>query len=90
MCSRCDAQWHFQRLECPNCGNQDQKSLSYFSDDTEVYRLYVCDKCHTYLKAVDLKKAKKGISLPVERLLTFDMDAQRQQKGYSSLGSTTI
>ena len=90
MCSRCDAQWHFQRLECPNCGNQDQKSLSYFSDDTEVYRLYVCDKCHTYLKAVDLKKAKKGISLPVERLLTFDMDAQGQQRGYSPLGSTTI
>ena len=90
MCSRCDTQWHFQRLECPNCGNQDQKSLSYFSDDNEIYRLYVCDKCHTYLKAIDLKKAKKGVSLPVERLLTFDMDVQGQQKGYKPLSSATL
>ena len=90
MCSRCDAQWHFQRLECPNCGNQDHKSLSYLSDDTEVYRLYVCDKCHTYLKAVDLKKAKKDVCLPLERLLTFDMDVQGQEKGYKPLISAVI
>ena len=90
MCSRCDAQWHFQRLECPNCGNRDHKSLSYFSDDTEVYRLYVCDKCHTYLKAIDLEKAKKDVCLPLERLLTFDMDVQGQEKGYRPLISAVI
>jgi hypothetical protein len=82
MCSRCDAQWRFQRLECPSCGNQDCKSLSYFSDDTGVYRLYVCDKCHTYLKAIDLRNTKGNISLSLERLLTLDMDAQGQKKGY--------
>lgn len=93
MCSRCDAQWHFQRLECPSCGNQDCKSLSYFSDDTRVYRLYVCDKCHTYLKAIDLRNAKEDISLSLERLMTFDMDVQGQkrgyQPGYSKIGDTT-
>lgn len=82
MCSRCDAQWRFQRLECPSCGNQDCKSLSYFSDDTRVYRLYVCDKCHTYLKAIDLRNTKEDISLSLERLITFDMDVQGQKKGY--------
>ena len=87
MCSRCDAQWRFQRLECPSCGNKDHKTLSYFSDETEVYRLYVCDKCHTYLKAVDMKKAGKNVCLPVERLLTFDMDVQGQQKGYNPFNS---
>lgn len=90
MCSRCDAQWRFQRLECPGCGNQDQKSLSYFSDETEVYRLYVCDKCRTYLKAINLRKARKEVSLSVERLLTFDMDVQAQEKGYRPLSPPTI
>jgi len=82
MCFRCDAHWRFQRLECPSCSNQDCKSLSYFSDDTGVYRLYVCDKCHTYLKTIDLRNTKEDISLSLERLMTLDMDVQGQKKGY--------
>jgi len=82
MCSRCDAKWRFQRLECPSCGNQDHKFLSYFSDDTGAYRLYVCDKCHTYLKAIDLRNTKEDLSLSLERLMTLDMDVQGQKKGY--------
>ncbi len=82
MCSRCDAQWRLQRLACPSCGNQDSKLLSCFSDDTGVYRLYVCDKCHTYLKAIDLRNTKEDISLSLERLMTLDMDVQGQKKGY--------
>jgi len=81
MCSRCDARWRFQRLECPFCGNQDSKLMSYFSDEKEAYRLYVCDKCHTYVKAVDLRKVA-DVYLPLERLLTLDMDRQGQEKGY--------
>ena len=81
MCSRCDAQWRFQRLECPFCGNQDTKLMPYFSDEKGAYRLYVCDNCHTYIKAVDLRKAA-DIYLPLERLLTLDMDRQGQEKGY--------
>ena len=82
MCSRCDTEWHFQRLKCSNCDNQDSKLLSSFSDDEGIYRLYVCDKCHTYLKVVDLRNAKTEIFLPLERLLTLDMDRQGQEKGY--------
>ncbi len=82
MCSRCDARWRFQRLECPSCGNQEPKSLSCFSDDEKVYRLYVCDKCHTYLKAVDLRNVETDVFLPLERLMTFDMDRQGQEMGY--------
>ena len=82
MCSRCDTQWRFQRLECPSCGNQDPKSLPFFSDDKGLYRLYVCEKCHTYLKAVDLRNAKTEIFLPLERLMTLDMDQQGQKMGY--------
>ncbi|UCE98038.1 MAG: formate dehydrogenase accessory protein FdhE [Dehalococcoidia bacterium] len=82
MCSRCDTEWHFQRLKCPYCGNQDSNSLSWFGDDDGVYRLYVCDRCHTYLKVVDLRNAKIEAFLPLERILTLDMDRQGQEKGY--------
>jgi len=82
MCSRCDAHWRFQRLECYNCGNQDSKSIPCFSDNKGGYRLYVCDKCHAYLKVVDFRNAEAEVFLPLERLLTLDMDRQGQEMGY--------
>ena len=83
LCSRCDAEWLFQRLECPYCGNQDQNALAYFTDDEGLYRLYVCEKCKRYLKAIDLRQAKSEVLLPLERLITFGLDAQAKEYGYS-------
>ncbi len=82
LCSRCDTEWVFQRLECPYCGTSDQTALSYFTDDKGLYRLYVCDQCRNYLKAIDLRQAKSGVLLPLERLQTLDIDSQAQQHGY--------
>lgn len=82
VCSRCDTSWLFQRIECPFCGNQDQKDLSIYSDDTGLYRLYACDKCHKYIKTIDLRATDKHIMLPVERVLTLAMDSQAQAEGY--------
>jgi len=86
LCSRCDTEWLYQRLECPYCRSHDQKNLSYFSDEGEVYRLYVCDKCKHYLKTIDLRKAKSGVELTLERLLTYEMDVQAQEDGYLPIG----
>lgn len=82
LCSRCDTEWPFQRLECPYCGNQDQEKLAYYTDDEGLYRLYICDNCHQYLKAIDLRKAKSEVLLPLERLFTLSLDAQSQELGY--------
>lgn len=82
LCSRCDTGWLFQRLECPYCGNTDQNELAYFTDDTELYRLYICQRCHSYLKSIDLRKTDSEILLPLERVMTVDMDRQGQEKGY--------
>ena len=40
LCSRCDTEWLFQRLQCPCCGTQDQDALAYHTDDEGIYRLY--------------------------------------------------
>jgi len=82
LCSRCDTEWLFQRLECPYCGNQDQNTLAYFIDDKGLYRLYVCEQCHTYIKAIDLRRAESDVLLPLERMVTLDIDRQGQEKGY--------
>lgn len=83
LCSRCDAEWLFQRLECPYCGTQDQNALAYFTDDEGLYRLYVCEQCKGYLKAIDLRQAESEVLVSWERLLTSDIDTQAQEKGYS-------
>lgn len=85
LCSRCDSEWLFQRMECPACGNQDQNSLAYFVDDSGLYRLYVCEKCKSYLKTIDLRCTENQVWLPLERFFTLDLDAQACKKGYQSL-----
>lgn len=82
VCSRCDAEWIYQRLQCPYCASEEQKDLAYFTDEEGIYRLYTCERCHTYLKTIDLRNVETEVLMPVERLLTPDMDRQAQEKGY--------
>jgi len=83
LCSRCDSEWLFQRLECPYCDTKEQSALAFFTDEKELYRLYVCEQCKCYLKAIDLRKADSEILLPLERLYTMDLDSQAKEYGYS-------
>jgi FdhE protein len=82
VCSRCDAEWPFQRLQCPFCGTQNQDNLAYFTNDKGVYRLQVCERCRSYLKTIDLRQTAHEVLLPLERYLTLDIDAQAHQDGY--------
>jgi FdhE protein len=83
VCSRCDTEWLFQRLQCPYCDNADQTKLSFYTNENGTYRLYVCERCKHYIKAIDLRQSKDIILTPLERLLTLDLDRQAQEKGYS-------
>jgi hypothetical protein len=82
VCSRCDTEWVYQRLQCPFCNNNDQNTLSYLTGEDGRYRLYLCEKCHCYIKAIDLRVTDKEIIYPLERFLTLDIDRQAQEKGY--------
>lgn len=90
LCWRCDAEWLFLRLACPCCGTQNQDALSYFTDeeDSSMYRLYVCEQCRTYIKTIDLRRTESAVLLPLERLMTLDMDRKAQDKGYKPGWST--
>ena len=84
LCSRCDADWLFQRLQCPWCETNDPRKLAYFGDEEGTYRLYVCENCHRYLKVIDSRQAKEEVLLPLERVLTVDLDRQARSLGYSA------
>jgi FdhE protein len=84
LCSRCDTEWLFQRMQCPYCDSQSQKSLSYFTNHQGLYRLYTCSECNRYIKAIDLRKASAEVLLPLERFLTAGIDRQALDAGYKA------
>ena len=82
VCSRCDSAWPYQRLQCPYCGTQDQRTMAFFMDESGLYRLQVCNDCKSYLKTLDLRKTEGEVLLPLERVLTVEMDRQARKEGY--------
>ena len=84
LCSRCDGEWLFSRIECPYCGTRNQESLAYFVSEEQpgLYRLYVCEKCHRYIKGIDLRVTGAEALVPLERMLTLDLDRHGQERGY--------
>jgi formate dehydrogenase maturation protein FdhE len=87
LCARCDAEWLFQRLKCPFCGIEEQKSLAYFADEKGAYRVYVCERCKGYIKAIDLRQVEAEVLLPLEWIATLDLDRQACELGYSAENS---
>lgn len=82
LCSACATEWLFKRMQCPYCDNADGSSLSFLTSDEGLYRLYLCEQCKSYLKAIDLRKTTRDVLVPLESLTSVDMDAQAQEKGY--------
>ncbi|MFQ6057397.1 MAG: formate dehydrogenase accessory protein FdhE [Anaerolineae bacterium] len=82
LCSRCDSQWLYRRLQCPFCDNTDHTKLFYYPSEDGVYRLYVCQVCNRYLKAIDLRKVDRKVVMPVERIITVAMDVAAREAGY--------
>jgi hypothetical protein len=82
MCSRCASLWGTPRVSCPFCAAGEK--ATFYSSEDDLYRLYVCPECKHYLKAVDLRKARRVIIPMVERLLTVGMDLTARQEGYES------
>ncbi|MDM8000519.1 MAG: formate dehydrogenase accessory protein FdhE [Dehalococcoidia bacterium] len=82
MCSRCGMEWLFQRIQCPYCGTQKHQSLAYRTNSQGLYRLYTCEECHSYVKAIDLRRASSEVLLPLERIVTADLDRQAMEANY--------
>ena len=83
VCSRCRYEWRYKRTGCPFCDNSDPKTLRYYpAGEKKAYRLYVCDSCSRYLKAIDQRIAGSSIDLIAEPILTWSLDKAAREKGY--------
>lgn len=81
-CSRCDTVWRYHRMGCPFCGNRESETYGYYPDDIGLYRLYVCNDCHRYLKTLDMRQVPGERVLQAERIATTAMDLAALQAGY--------
>ena len=87
-CPLCGTEWVYKRLQCPFCGNENQKKLRYFFVEGEKapFRVDVCDRCKRYVKTVDERTRAKGEKtiFEFENMLTFYLDGCAKEEGYRS------
>jgi FdhE protein len=82
LCSYCGYQWRIDRLICPFCNNKDQESLHYlYGEEEEAYRIDICEKCHQYIKTIDLREMEE-LDPSLEDVATLHLDILASQKGY--------
>jgi FdhE protein len=85
FCGFCWHRWAAQRIYCPLCENKDSSTLHYYFSETEKdYRVDVCDRCKTYIKAVDMRNADRIIYPPLEFVATLHLDIKAQEMGFKS------
>ena len=84
VCSRCAARWRFDAIACPFCRNRDRARITSFTSRDGRYRLYACDVCLRYLKALDARSPGRPLMLAVDTIATLPLDAAAMKKGYRS------
>jgi len=86
-CSLCETEWPFARIGCAFCNESDQKQFRFFTvDETQRYRVYVCETCKGYIKTIDEGKTPidEKIELFWEDVKTVHLDLLAMQEGYEN------
>jgi FdhE protein len=83
FCNQCGFEWHYRRIKCPFCGNEEQRTLAYFTiEEDERYRVDVCNECKRYIKMIDFRDSKEKADLDVEDIATLHLDMLANDEGY--------
>jgi hypothetical protein len=86
ICGRCALRWKFEPLTCPFCLNAERSRITSFAarlGDAD-YRVYACDVCHRFLKALDGRRAARPVMPVVDAVATLPLDAAAIQRGYTN------
>ncbi len=85
ICSLCSAEWDYQRVLCPACGEDRGEFLPVFTAPEYAHvRLEACESCKTYIKSVDLTQF--GLAVPVvDELAAVPLSLWAQEHGYRKL-----
>jgi FdhE protein len=85
QCATCLTMWPFRRALCPQCGEENERQLGYFSTPAfDHIRLETCNTCKHYLKCVDLTRL--GVAVPlVDEVASATLDAWATEHGYTKI-----
>ena len=88
VCGNCHATWHYKRIGCICCGNEDLNKLRLLESEAEPeMRIDVCEECHSYIKTY-LNEGQEAIYLADWTTLHLDMAAE--EKGFKRKGNSLI
>lgn len=83
FCNQCGFEWHYRRIKCPFCGNEEQQTLAYFTiEEDDRYRVDVCNECKRYIKIVDFRESREKADMDVEDIATLHLDMLANDEGY--------
>ncbi|MDO7786781.1 formate dehydrogenase accessory protein FdhE [Desulforamulus aquiferis] len=80
-CGRCEIDWRYKRLGCPHCDDNASQASFITLDNYKQYRIYLCDRCKSYLKTVD-ERISGEVDLFCEDLATAELDKIAQAEGF--------
>ncbi len=81
-CGRGETEWRYRRLGCPYCKDENaSKALFITMEDSKQYRIYLCERCKSYLKTID-ERACGEVDLFCEDSATVELDQLAQAEGY--------
>ncbi|MEW6006822.1 MAG: formate dehydrogenase accessory protein FdhE [bacterium] len=79
-CMLCKTEWEFLRIKCPYCGEEEKLRFFQISDE-DAFRVDVCDKCMSYIKTLDKRKADI-LDLSLQDIKTRYLDILAIKEGY--------
>jgi FdhE protein len=80
-CSLCHTLWSIQRASCPFCP-ESYGSLEYlFIEGDTGRRVQYCSSCKFYIKTVNLRDSGRTSLLPLEDIITYDLDLAAGKEG---------
>jgi len=82
LCAICLHEWECLRIVCPACGEQEFDRLPVYSAEQFAHvRIDACDRCHHYIKTIDL--TKDGLAVPcVDDIASVSLDLWARERGY--------
>lgn len=85
LCALCLQEWECLRIVCPACGEQDFDTLPvYTAEQFSHVRIDACDRCHHYIKTIDL--TKDGLAVPcVDDIASVSLDLWARERGYTRI-----
>src|SRR5262249_13840185 len=84
-CAWCGLEWPMRRIECAACGESDPEKLqNYESEPHRGVRIEACERCHAYIKSIDLAADARPIP-EVDDLVSLSMDLWAQESGFARI-----